>query len=102
MATIISTLFISLDGVAEIDPAWHFPYFDQSMGEAVNEDFAGTDLLLPRRALRTEPGRPFAAYWAGGGLSVGGCDGGWVIVGCSAGWAGAPNEPGACPAWDWS
>ena len=28
MATIVSTLFSSLDGVVEIDPAWHFPYFD--------------------------------------------------------------------------
>lgn len=46
MATIISTLFISLDGVAEIDPAWHFPYFDEAMGAAVTEDYAGTDVLL--------------------------------------------------------
>lgn len=59
MATIISTLFISLDGVAEIDPAWHFPYFDQSMGEAVNEDFAGTDLLLLGRVTYDS----FAGAW---------------------------------------
>ena len=26
MAKVISTLFISADGVAEIDPDWHFPY----------------------------------------------------------------------------
>ena len=32
MATVISTLFISADGVAEIDPAWHFPYFDARWG----------------------------------------------------------------------
>ncbi len=30
MAKIISTLFITADGVAEIDPAWHFPYFDEN------------------------------------------------------------------------
>jgi dihydrofolate reductase len=46
MATIVSTLFISLDGVAEIDPAWHFPYFDEHMGAAVGEDYEGTDVLL--------------------------------------------------------
>jgi Dihydrofolate reductase len=46
MATIISTLFVSLDGVAEIDPAWHFPYFDQNMAAAVADDYAGVDLLL--------------------------------------------------------
>ena len=28
MAKLISTLFISADGIAEIDPDWHFPYFD--------------------------------------------------------------------------
>ena len=28
MPKVISTLFISADGVAEIDPEWHFPYFD--------------------------------------------------------------------------
>jgi hypothetical protein len=30
MAKVISTLFISADGVAEIDPDWHFPYFDEN------------------------------------------------------------------------
>lgn len=46
MTTIISTLFISLDGVAEIDPAWHFPYFDENMGAAVTEDYEGIDVLV--------------------------------------------------------
>ena len=32
MAKVISTLFISADGVAEIDLDWHFPYFDENMG----------------------------------------------------------------------
>jgi hypothetical protein len=49
MATLISTFFISADGVAEIDPAWHFPYFDDNMGRAVGEDYnAATVLLLGR------------------------------------------------------
>ncbi len=46
MAKIISTLFISADGVAEIDPDWHFPYFDENMGRAVGEDYDTADVLL--------------------------------------------------------
>jgi dihydrofolate reductase len=46
MAKVISTLFISADGVAEIDPAWHFPYFDENMGRAVGEDYETSDVLL--------------------------------------------------------
>ena len=46
MTTIISTLFISLDGVVEIDPAWHFPYFDEHMGAAVAEDYEDIDVLV--------------------------------------------------------
>ena len=46
MATIVSTMFLSLDGVAEVDPHWHFPYFDDAMGAAVDEDYTGVDVLL--------------------------------------------------------
>ena len=46
MATIVSTLFMALDGVVEIDPAWHFPYFDEHMGAAVGEDYEGVDALV--------------------------------------------------------
>jgi dihydrofolate reductase len=46
MAKVISTLFISADGVAEIDPDWHFPYFDENMGRAVGEDYDAADVLL--------------------------------------------------------
>lgn len=59
MATIVSTLFISLDGVAEIDPAWHFPYFDEHMGAAVGEDYEGTDVLLVGRVTYDS----FAGAW---------------------------------------
>jgi dihydrofolate reductase len=61
MATLVSTLFISLDGVAEIDPAWHFPYFDEHMGAAVGEDYAGTDVLLIGRVTYDS----FAGAWPG-------------------------------------
>jgi dihydrofolate reductase len=46
MAKIISTLFISLDGVIEPDEHWHFPYFSPEMGLAVNEDYQAADTLL--------------------------------------------------------
>jgi dihydrofolate reductase len=59
MTTIISTLFIALDGVAEIDPAWHFPYFDENMGAAVTEDYAGTDVRLLGRVTYDS----FAGAW---------------------------------------
>lgn len=59
MATVVSTLFISLDGVAEIDPDWHFPYFDEAMGAAVSEDYAGTDVLVLGRVTYDS----FAGAW---------------------------------------
>jgi dihydrofolate reductase len=59
MAKVISTLFISADGVAEIDPDWHFPYFDENMGRAVTEDYDTGDVLLIGR----ETYDSFAGAW---------------------------------------
>ena len=59
MATIVSTMFISLDGVAEIDPVWHFPYFDEAMGNAVGEDYSKTDVLVLGRVTYDS----FAGAW---------------------------------------
>ncbi|KAB1916240.1 dihydrofolate reductase family protein [Micromonospora sp. AMSO31t] len=59
MAKVISTLFISADGVAEIDPDWHFPYFDENMGRAVGEDYDSADVLLIGR----ETYDSFAGAW---------------------------------------
>ena len=61
MAKLISTLFISADGVAEIDPEWHFPYFDENMGRAVGEDYDTADVLLIGR----ETYDSFAGAWPG-------------------------------------
>ena len=36
MRKIISNLFISLDGVVEEPGDWHFPYFNDEMGAAVD------------------------------------------------------------------
>src|SRR5690349_17306392 len=59
VAKVISTLFISADGVAEIDPDWHFPYFDENMGRAVTEDYETSDVLLIGR----ETYDSFAGAW---------------------------------------
>jgi dihydrofolate reductase len=59
MAKVISTLFISADGVAEIDPDWHFPYFDEKMGRAVREDYHTSDVLVMGR----ETYDSFAGAW---------------------------------------
>jgi dihydrofolate reductase len=59
MAKVVSTLFISADGVAEIDPDWHFPYFDENMGRAVVEDYDTGDVLL----LGRETYDSFAGAW---------------------------------------
>jgi dihydrofolate reductase len=59
MAKVISTLFISADGVAEIDPEWHFPYFDDNMGRAVGEDYDAATVLLIGRSTYDS----FAGAW---------------------------------------
>ncbi|MEU8658305.1 dihydrofolate reductase family protein [Actinoplanes philippinensis] len=61
MAKLISTLFISADGVAEIDPSWHFPYFDENMGRSVSEDYETADVLLIGRVTYDS----FAGAWPG-------------------------------------
>src|SRR6476469_1309736 len=70
MAKLISTLFIAADGVAEIDPDWHFPYFDENMGRAVGEDYDTADVLL----LGRETYDSFAGAWpdreAAGGVDA--------------------------------
>lgn len=59
MALVVSTLFVSLDGVVEIAPEWHFPYFDDHMGAAVDEDYTGVGVLLLGRSTYDS----FAGAW---------------------------------------
>jgi dihydrofolate reductase len=54
-----SYFFISLDGVVEAPDKWHFPYFDDEMGEAVGAGFATSDAILMGRVLYEE----WAAFW---------------------------------------
>jgi dihydrofolate reductase len=50
MRKIIANLFISLDGVVEEPGEWHFPYFNDEMGAAVDAVLGSADtLLLGRR-----------------------------------------------------
>jgi dihydrofolate reductase len=46
MRKIIANLFISLDGVVEEPGNWHFPYFNDEMGAAVDAVLGNADTLL--------------------------------------------------------
>ena len=59
MAAVVSSHFIALDGVAEVDPGWHFPYFDEAMGRPVDEDYTGVDVLVLGRVTYDS----FAGAW---------------------------------------
>ncbi|MFB4290799.1 dihydrofolate reductase family protein [Nonomuraea sp. ATR24] len=59
MRKIVSGLFISLDGVVEAPDQWHFPYFDDEMGNAVQAMMDGTEAMLLGRRTYEE----FASYW---------------------------------------
>jgi dihydrofolate reductase len=59
MRKITAGLFISLDGVVENPQDWHFPYFNDEMGEAVDAQLGNADtLLLGRRTYDS-----FAGAW---------------------------------------
>ena len=59
MRKIIAAEFVSLDGVFESPEKWHFPYFNEEMGQAIGESFAASDAMLMGRVLYTE----WAAFW---------------------------------------
>jgi dihydrofolate reductase len=58
MRKIAATVFISLDGVVEAPDQWHFPYFNDEMGVAVDHVMNTDTLLLGRRTYDT-----FAGAW---------------------------------------
>jgi dihydrofolate reductase len=59
MRKITAGLFISLDGVVEEPGDWHFPYFNDEMGAAVDGQIGAADtLLLGRRTYDS-----FAGAW---------------------------------------
>jgi dihydrofolate reductase len=61
MRKVTAGLFVSLDGVVESPEKWHFPYFNDEMGEAVGAAIASSDAMLLGRVTYQE----FAAYWPG-------------------------------------
>ncbi|GII65177.1 pyrimidine reductase [Sphaerisporangium krabiense] len=46
MRKIVVSQFISLDGVVEAPETWHFPYFNDEMGESVTSLLTEADALL--------------------------------------------------------
>jgi dihydrofolate reductase len=61
MGKLVASLFVSLDGVVEAPETWHFPYFDDRMGETIGEAVASTGAFVLGRRTFEE----WAAYWPG-------------------------------------
>lgn len=59
MRKVVSSLFISLDGVAEAPDQWQFDVFDEDMGAAVIEPLQEQDAYLLGRVTYQE----WATYW---------------------------------------
>jgi dihydrofolate reductase len=56
---VIVSEFVSLDGVIESPDKWHFPYFNDEMGQAIGSAMAEADAMLMGRVLYEE----WAAFW---------------------------------------
>jgi hypothetical protein len=54
MRKVTAGLFVSLDGVVESPEKWHFPYFNDEMGEAVEAAIAASDAMLLGRVTYQE------------------------------------------------
>jgi dihydrofolate reductase len=59
MGQIVSGFFISLDGVVESPDQWHFPYFNEEMGAAIEAGMQSAAAFLMGRKLYQE----WSAYW---------------------------------------
>ena len=59
MRKIVAGLFLSLDGVYEAPDQWHFPYFNDEMGQAVQSQIDASDTMLLGRVTYQE----FAGFW---------------------------------------
>ena len=59
MRKIVSGMFISLDGVVDGLETWHFPLFNEEMGEVITAMMADADAALFGRKTFEE----FAGYW---------------------------------------
>jgi dihydrofolate reductase len=59
MRKVVASEFVSLDGVVESPDKWHFPYFNDQMGDAIGAAMAASDAMLIGRVLYEE----WAAFW---------------------------------------
>ncbi|WP_049564391.1 dihydrofolate reductase family protein [Nonomuraea sp. SBT364] len=59
MAKIVSSFFISVDGVVESPDQWHFPYWSDEMGAVVEAGMASAAGFLMGRTLYEE----WSSYW---------------------------------------
>ncbi len=59
MRRVIASEFVSLDGVMEAPEKWHFPYFNDEMGEAIGAAMVQADAMLLGRTTYEE----WAAFW---------------------------------------
>lgn len=59
MRKVVAAEFLSLDGVMESPNKWHFPYFNEKMGQAIGESMAASDAMLLGRVNYEE----WAAFW---------------------------------------
>jgi dihydrofolate reductase len=59
MRKVIASELVSLDGVVGSPEKWHFPYFNDEMGEAIRAAMAVSDSMLLGRVTYEE----FAAFW---------------------------------------
>src|SRR5881409_2899083 len=66
MRKITAGLFIALDGVVEAPDQWHFPFFNDEMGSAVDDSTRDTSAFLMGRVLYEQ----WADYWPAQGDDV--------------------------------
>ena len=59
MGRIAAALFTTVDGSAERPDQWHFPYFDEAMGHAVDAHTGRCEAYLMGRVLYEQ----WSAYW---------------------------------------
>jgi dihydrofolate reductase len=59
MRKVVASEFVSLDGVVESPEKWHFPYFNDEIGDAIGAAMAASDAMLMGRVLYEE----WAAFW---------------------------------------
>jgi dihydrofolate reductase len=59
MWKVVASEFVSLDGVVESPEKWHFPYFNDQMGDAIGAAMAASEAMLMGRVLYEE----WATFW---------------------------------------